>query len=46
MYNTVVSAAIRMCVCVAPNMYSEKEQVAKYEIMDGAPVRGVVYTVT
>ena len=24
----------------APNIYTENEQVAKYEIMDGAPVRG------
>ena len=24
----------------APNVYTENEQVAKYEIMDGAPVRG------
>ncbi|CAI8031548.1 Vacuolar protein sorting-associated protein 26B-like [Geodia barretti] len=23
-----------------PNIYTENEQVAKYEIMDGAPVRG------
>ena len=24
----------------APNVYTENEQIAKYEIMDGAPVRG------
>lgn len=24
----------------APNMYNENDTVAKYEIMDGAPVRG------
>ncbi len=24
----------------APNIYTENEQIAKYEIMDGAPVRG------
>ncbi len=30
------------CVYIptAPNIYTENEQVAKYEIMDGAPVRG------
>ncbi len=27
-------------VPTAPNIYTENEQVAKYEIMDGAPVRG------
>ena len=26
----------------APNIYTENDQVAKYEIMDGAPVRGTV----
>ena len=25
---------------IAPNIYTENEQIAKYEIMDGAPVRG------
>ena len=25
---------------IAPNMYNENDTVAKYEIMDGAPVRG------
>ena len=30
-----------LCIFVlAPNVYTENEQVAKYEIMDGAPVRG------
>ena len=24
----------------APNVYTESERIAKYEIMDGAPVRG------
>lgn len=24
----------------APNIYTENDQIAKYEIMDGAPVRG------
>ena len=30
------------CVLSAPNVYTENEQVAKYEIMDGAPVRGII----
>ena len=30
------------CVLSAPNVYTENEQVAKYEIMDGAPVRGTI----
>ena len=31
----------------APNIYTENEQIAKYEIMDGAPVRGTLtYTYT
>lgn len=25
-----------------PNSYSDNETVAKYEIMDGAPVRGII----
>lgn len=25
-----------------PNTYNENETIAKYEIMDGAPVRGIV----
>ena len=29
-----------MSYYAAPNMYNENETVAKYEIMDGAPVRG------
>lgn len=28
------------CTYTAPNVYTENEQIAKYEIMDGAPVRG------
>ena len=27
-------------IAIAPNMYNENDTVAKYEIMDGAPVRG------
>lgn len=29
-----------LCVLTAPNIYTENEPIAKYEIMDGAPVRG------
>lgn len=29
----------------APNVYNESETIAKYEIMDGAPVRGVFYLI-
>jgi hypothetical protein len=28
-------------LCPGPNSYNESETIAKYEIMDGAPVRGV-----
>lgn len=27
-------------LCIGPNSYNESETIAKYEIMDGAPVRG------
>ena len=29
-----------MCIILAPNQYTENETIARYEIMDGAPVRG------
>lgn len=31
---------LRPCVSLGPNTYNENETIAKYEIMDGAPVRG------
>lgn len=30
-----------ICVFLGPNTYNENETIAKYEIMDGAPVRGI-----
>lgn len=31
----------RTSLCVAPNQYSENDAVTKFEIMDGAPIRGM-----
>ena len=31
---------ITITLSLAPNIYTENEPIAKYEIMDGAPVRG------
>lgn len=28
-----------------PNTFNENETIAKYEIMDGAPVRGIVFDI-
>ena len=28
---------------LGPNTYNENETIAKYEIMDGAPVRGMIH---
>ena len=39
-YNTIQYNMTFCIFILAPNVYTENEQVAKYEIMDGAPVRG------
>lgn len=35
-------SSIHIFIVVGPNTYNENETIAKYEIMDGAPVRGNV----
>lgn len=34
------SESTNFCSFAGPNMFTENETIAKYEIMDGAPVRG------
>ena len=40
MYMYTVFVHVLFMLVLGPNTYNENETIAKYEIMDGAPVRG------